>query len=281
MSQTQRQRLDTRINEHAYQQITFVDRDGKSKMIRLKLGVEEIYQDKQIKEHGIDANAKFTQKERDALRFSHGSLTTASETVQRFLETSPQFEDNWMPEKDPAGQGRVYTSDDIARPLYKLLDTRTEIVNENKAFKDRLKAANKIADMGLKEGQDLLIRLNGSFFIPPTNIEEVQNALVDILDSSDDMISEILRDRLTPDEEVLILINRAIQAKILDFDKVPNQVVKIKGKQTIPLREISSDLAPEERTRYFAEYLVSEKGKLLYADLQKELQPKGEPATVE
>ena len=104
VNKDQRVRLLKRPIDHAYGQITFTDRDGKNRTIRYKSQTDEIYQDKQIKELMIPANEKFTQSERDALCFRDGVLITDIPTTQNYLDTSPQHEDFWLPEKDPQGK---------------------------------------------------------------------------------------------------------------------------------------------------------------------------------
>src|SRR5678816_978607 len=106
----QKVRLSKRPIDHAYGQITFANREGSNKTIRLKLNTDEIYLQNQIKpEIGIPANEKYTQAERDALMFRDGVLITSNKTVQLFLETSPQFDEFWIPDE----QGRVGSCPDI------------------------------------------------------------------------------------------------------------------------------------------------------------------------
>ncbi len=273
----QRIRLYKRPYDHAYGQITFTDRDGKNKTIRLKLGVDEIDQTKQIKELFIPANEKYTQAERDALMFVDGVLMTENETVQKFLETSPQYDKNWDPKLDPefiAGkvkQGRIIKSADIRQPLYTLYDESIELDAEDALFMKRLKAANKIAAItDLVKAQELMYRLNGSFFEAPDDIKKCRQQLVRFLDEADDaMLNELLKDDVNKDEEVEILLGKCIRYGFISFDQEKDQVSKVIGDKVTKLKMISSEYDHEERKRYFIEFLTSNDGKLLMDDLKK------------
>ena len=259
---------DKRPVDHAFNQITFMDYEGKNRTIRLKLSCDEIYQDVQIKQHLIPANEKWTQEERDALRFTNGSLVTDNPVVQNFLETSPQYDKFWVPDE----KGRVGRCASIKRPLYTLYDETVELAEEDRMFNLRLKAANKIGAINsLKEAQDLMIRLNGSFFKTPDNLLKCRSELIRYLDAAnEEMLDRLLKDEITLDEEVTILIGRLVSQKQISFDKVKNQVVQmLPNGKTKNLKEISSDYDLEDRKQYFLDFLTSEDGKLMFNDLKK------------
>lgn len=275
-------RLNKRPIDHAYGQITFTDRDGKNKTIRLKLQTDEIDFQKQIKEIGIPANEKYTQSERDAVMFREGVLITDNPTVQNYLETSPQFEDNWKPEKDPAGKGRVVRCPDLQRPLYRLLDETVNLKADDDEFMGRLAAANKIAKIqDVKTGQDLLYRLYGAFHKVPNDILKIRAELIAYLDDADaKMIALIMKEDkdVNMDEQTEVLIGKAMGLKIISFDLVPDQVVMTVGGKQRNLKQIPSEFPPEERKLYFAQFLTSEDGKLVRAEIEKEVKAK-EPKT--
>jgi len=284
----QRVRLDKRQVDHAHGQITFTDRDGKNKTLRLKLQTDEIDQAKQIKEIGIPANEKYTQSERDALMFRNGVLITDNPTVQKFLEESPQYEDNWLPEKDPEGKKRVVRTQDVRQPLYKLFDKTIELKTDDEMFVKRVKAANKIMETkDIQAGQNLLYRLFGAFHKAPDNILEIRAQLIEYLDESDEkMLDNILKEdkEMNIDEGAEILIGKAIGLKIISFDTVPNQIVMTVGGKQRNVKQIPSEFSPEERKLYFAQFLTSEDGKLVRTELEKEVKAKEpkvkEPAAV-
>lgn len=268
LNKDQRSRLDTRPVDHAYLRFTFLDpKDMKNKTFRLKLNCEELDLSIQAKEFNIPANAKFTQRERDAVRFQNGVLTTSNLLVQRFLESSPQFEEF-------AGE----RPDDIPRPLYKLLDKHAEMLSDNMMFKKRVRAANKITDLeSLSEAQSLLIRLNGSSFKTPDTLEECQNLLANFLDDADEpMLDALLKEELNEDEKVTILIGKAINKGVLSFNEVADQVVRKVDGMVVKVKEISSEYDIEVRKRYFMEFLTSPKGALLLADIKKDVEGKSE-----
>lgn len=263
-----RVKLTKRPVDHAYLQITYSEKENKddsskpprNRTLRLKLSSDTIYQDEQIKA-GILANVPFTPAEKDAVKFTNGVLITKYDIVQRFLEAHPQCE------------GFDGLCDTIKRPLFKLYDKTIEIKNTNSAFRKRLEAANKVAAIhDLKEGQDLMIRLNGTFFKTPDNLEEVQNGLIDYLDEADDaMLDKLLNDSVTKDEETMILLGRAVAGNIISFDQEPNQVSLKKGDSWVSVKMVSGGYSPAERQRYFIEFLTSKDGELLLNDLRVQL----------
>lgn len=279
----QRIRLNDRILDHAFLRITFSDRDGRNKTIRLKLGCEEIDQNKQIKDYLIPANIPFTPQEKDAVAFRYGSLSTTEQVVQNYLETSPQFEDFWVKKsKNEKGEwvidpknGKAGVCHEVFRPLYKLYDENVEIVSDNKLFKKRLKAANIIAAFSLEEANDMLLNIFGRYHKLPTTIEKAQNQLVDFLDNANEEGMEFIiraSKETTADEDVKILVGKLVQLGHIDFDTVINQVVKKVGDKNMKLMEVSSTYEPDIRVQMFSEFLLTEDGKALREDLKKDLE---------
>lgn len=272
VNKDQRVRLDKRPVDHAYLKQTF-SLDNKNRTARLKLNANTIWQDEQIKpEVGIPANEPFTQEERDAVKFAYEILMTRNEVVQNYLESIPQF-DGWIGwKKDAKGNLRGISTE---KPLYTLLDKEVIAKVTNDEFKKRLKAANKINDIeDLKEMQDLMIRLNGSFFTPPDNLVDCQNQLIEFVDdANEEMLDALLKEDkdVSVDEQATILIGRAINEGIISFEAIPNNVAKKKGDSWISVKEISSEHSLEERKRYFSEFLTSKDGELLLKDIKKEV----------
>lgn len=282
LNANQRMRLDTLPQWQPYLQVTFLDeRDevmdydpdspthgkliknkwkGKNRTARLKMNSNTPWQDEQIEKEKIPANEKFTQTEYEIRTFRNNVLATTNLQLQRFLENIPYME------------GFKGYCDAISGPCYKLYDKNVEIVSENLNFKKRLKAANKIAEMSdLKEAQDMLIRIFGTFYVLPDTLEGAQNALVNYMDESDEALEDILKEDTNLDDEVQILIGRLVSRGTLSFDAVEGQVCKKKGGEWIELKAIGMDYTPLERQRYFSEFLTSQAGKLLLDDLRKEV----------
>jgi hypothetical protein len=261
VNKDQRVRIDTRAIDHPYLQITaYFEKYQKNRTLRLKLNSNSIFQDEQIEKEKMTANEKFTQRERDAVKFVNGVLNTTNVTVQKFLDEHPQFE------------GFDGMCEDVTIPLFKSYDKNVEIQNNNADFKKRLKVGNKIANLTLEQGQELMIRLNGSFFVPPSDLDSVQMGLVEFMDDTDDAgLDAMLREESTADEKTTILIGKAVHLGILSFTEIENQVAKKKGSGWIPVKLIGSDHLPEERIRLFSEFITSEGGKLLYDDITKDV----------
>lgn len=280
INKEQRVRLHTLPQWDPYLQVTFLDENemqkdfdpnsptfgqmiknkkkGQNRTIRLKLNSNTPYQDEQIEREKIPANEKFTQNEYKAAKFIHNTLSTTNPAVQNYLEVYPAIE------------GFKGSCEDVKYACYKIYDPTVQVESENKDFLRRLEAANKIAGLKLKDAQDLLIRIYGTFYEVPTTIAAAQNALVSYMDSSDEALDEILKDEINLDEETQILVGRLVSKGVLSFDAVPGQVAKKKGNEWINLKAISNDYSIVERERYFIEFLTSEAGKLLLNDLKKE-----------
>lgn len=278
----QRIRLNDRILDHAYLRMTFSDRDGKTKTVRLKMGCDSIDQNEQIKEFLIPANTPFTQFEKDAVAFRYGSLTTGEEIVQKYLEAIPQFDQFWIPKSKnekgewvPDPKGKRGTCHEVFRPLYQLYDESVVIVSDNKLFKKRLKAANMIAAFNLEEANDMLLNIFGRYHKLAVTVEHAQNQLVDFLDGTNeegmDFIIRAAKDT-TVDEDVKILVGKLVQLGHLDFDSVADQVVKKVGDKSMKLLELSSAYEPDIRVQMFSDFLLTNDGKALQEDLKKDLE---------
>lgn len=261
VSKDTRVKLDVLPLWEPYLQMTFADEAGVNRTIRLKLNCNTPYQDEQIEKFKIPANAPFTRQERLARKFINGVNVTNNLAVQAYLEAYPAF------------RGFKGTCSEITGPAYRLFDAAVIIKSENKLFKDRLKAANKIAKLELKEAQDMLITIYGVSHVPSEDLELVQNQLVAFMDEAEEEgIAIINREDQNLDDETTILIGRLISTGILSFDAVPGQVAK-KGKdgKWLNLKAISNDYSDFERQRYFSEFITAPDGKLLMQDLQNEL----------
>lgn len=239
-----------------YLQYDVVDSEGNTKTARLKLTATSIWRDEQIKDNNIPANEKFTQKERDAVKFRYGVLTTKLKIVQDYLEAIPAFADF---------KGNRY--DEPVR--YHLLDVAGKRKAENQDWKKKIKAASLIAELELEEAQELMIRLNGLTFTPPDDLEECQNRLVEYLEEVDGAADEILRTELSDLDELNILVTKALNKKEISFDAVPNQVSRKKGSEWQKIRESPSESSLENRQADLVNFLDSDAGKLLREDLQK------------
>jgi hypothetical protein len=238
---------------------TFTDLKGKNKTIRLKLNTNSIWQEEQVKD-GVPANAKFTDAERRATEFINGTLTTNNPTVQSFLENCPHYD---------GFKGKSFS---VKKKYFTLYDKEAEIENDNKLFKLRLKAANKIEALNLEEAQNLLITLHGSFFKVPNKLSLCQNLLVSYMDSSDKAVEDILRESNTIDDEITVLIGRLLEADHLSFTAVENQVAKKKAGKFVGIKALSSkEYSLEQRKEMFKDFLLTDSGKPLLEDLRKDL----------
>jgi len=126
----------------------------------------------------------------------------------------------------------------------------------------------------------LMIKLNGTFFKAPDDMEEIVDGLISFLDDADEAgLDKLLSDTTSKDEEITILVGRALAAKEISFDEKKNQVSLKKGNGWVDVKMISSDLPTEERLRYFSEFLSSTDGELLLKDLKKRVDKKQDKVT--
>lgn len=270
VNKDQRIRFEKRIVDHAYlrQTFTYVDEDGKerNRTARLKHNCDTIWQDEQIK-MGIPANEPWTQAERDSVMFKNGVLMVNKEIVSRYLKTVPQC------------VGFKGESSDVKEPLYELYDKSIKLKSDNAEFLKRVEAANKIAEIykakDVKSGQDLMIRLNGAFFKAPNDMEEILQGLTSFVDDADEkMLDKLLDESMTQDEQLVILVGKAVGADLISFDQSSNQVSLKKNNSWVDVKMISSSLEASERQRVFVEFLASPDGKYLADDLKKQLDGK-------
>ena len=259
----QRQRIDKLPLYAPYLKITFANAEGKNVTIRYKQNTDEVYLDKQIKA-GVEANEPFTTNERRAVEFKNGVLVTNDEALQSYLDLYPGNE---------TFRGRCA---DIREVQFKRYDKDKEMANTNASFKKRAKAANKIADLDLKGMQEMIVRLNGAFMVPPDDEVEAQNMLINYLDNSEEEgLDSILKDDLNVDEETNIFLGSLIKNKIISFSEIADNISKMKDGKWIPVKEIPDAYEPEERKRLFSDFLNSNAGKLLKDDLEKDLSALG------
>lgn len=252
-------RIDTLSKWMPYLQYTIVTPEGKSRTARFKIGANSIWLDEQIA-NGIPANAKFTQRERDLMKFRYGRLRTGIPIAKEFLDNSPQM------------KGFEGTSVDNIKPSFEAYSKATQQKELNSSFKTMLKAGNIIAKYNLKQAQEMLIRIQGSFVPVPDNVEECQNELAELVDSNPDALKEVLKsekDR-TADDETNLMIGKLVHSGILSFEHEAGAISKKFGEEWKTVKEIGGE-DPEERQRLFVEFLNSDAGQALLSDLKNDL----------
>lgn len=261
VNQNQRVRDDQRPNDRPFLQITYQDHEGTNRTIRFKLNCNTIFQDEQIEKLKIPANEKFTDAERNMLMFRNGVLVVTNKSAQAFLDAHPQNE-NFKGE-----------CPEIHGKLFKEYNPEAKTESDVKVFRRRLAAANKVAAFTtVEEAQSLLLRLYGSYYKVPGDLNDCVTQLVAFMDESDEEgIEEVLRDGKTLEDEITILIGKALQKQVISFEEpgMENFVVKKKNGNVFPLKEISATISTAERRRLFSEFLASPDGGLTLEDLRK------------
>lgn len=277
----ERVRIDKLPKWAPHLRVTFQDgKDNKNKTIRYKQTATSIYQSEQIKpdKDNIPANEPFTANERRAVEFRNGVLMTKDALLQDYLDAYPANElfDGLCP--------------DVTVKAFREYKKNDELKINNLDFKLRTKAAMKIVELTLKEAQDMLIRLNGSFFEVPSvpsaitdekEIEEAttqaliecQDMLVSFLDAAEiEGINAILQEEETVIDKTTIIVARLLAAGVISFTEGENQISrKGKGDAWVKMMDMQSDIEPSEKERLFVDFLNSEEGKVYLADLKKEV----------
>ncbi len=254
-----------------YLRMSFQDEKGVGKVIRYKAnafldGKPVVDQREQVEKLKIEANEPFSRIEYRDLEFKNGVLFTNKLSAQEYIETYPAFE------------GFKGYCDEVREPLYRLLDEAAESKIKNSDMRLRIKAANKVIDLELEDAQAMLIRLNGSFFTTPTELEECQNLLMAFVDDAEEAgLKAVLQDvgETTIDEKTTILIGKLLNQGVLSFDAVKGTISKKdKNGKWIEVRQMSEEYSLEERKRLFSDFLNTDDGKALKADLEKDLKVK-------
>ena len=258
INKDQRQPVNKLRDYRPFMQVSFTDETNKNRTIRYKSTTNEIYQDEQIK-LGIPANEKFRQNEYRDLDFRNGVLMTSNETVQKYLEAYPGFS---------GFKGRC---NDVRGAEYKLYDKVGEMKVSNEFAKSKIEAGAKIFAMDLEQTQRELYKVYGASYVPSDDVDENHSILIKYLDTSDEAVEDILKESETKDDEITILVGKLLTNGIISFDQTPNKVSKKKGSGWIDIKSLSSEYAPNERKRMFAEFLASDAGLPLLEELKGEL----------
>lgn len=261
IDRTRRVRSEDQPMYRPLMQVTYTDEKGESKTMRFKMNCPTFDQHEQIEKYKILANERFTDAERNALKFYNGALYTKNKNVQNFLDNHPENV-NFKGE-----------CPDIKGPKFLEYDPVAVKRNDLANFNRRHDAYTKIRNMDLEEAQGMLIKLFGVGTKVPGELGDCILTLVDFLDAEDNdlVLDAILASGRTLEEDVTILIGILNQKGIISFDEVPNFVVKNKLGKIMPLKEISSSLPKEERTRFLIQFLCSPDGSLTLNDLRNEL----------
>lgn len=278
INKDQRVQFKKRPYDSPFLETTFTDKNGTNKSIRLRLNSNTIDLDEQVKQgipskyfgrDGMPYSVPPSDRERDAVMFRNGIRVTNIPIVQQFFEAHPQNDDF-----DGVDRGGL-------RPLFKLVDKAVETKSNNDLFRKQAKATQRILALTeIKEAQDLLILLNGTHFkVPGVNattdeekeeaLEEIISMLVEFLNDADDvMLDKLLSGEVSTDEEILLVVSRALSMDVLSFNQGTNSVSVKRNKEWKPVKIISSELPKEERERLFVEFLSTKEAAPLLNDIK-------------
>lgn len=247
-----------------FMEITFME-GGESKTIRFKQTAKSIYKEEQVDKQKIAADAPFTSRERDALKFRNGFIMTQSLRAQEYLE------------KYPACEGSEVESEDVPRKLYKRVDITADNKIANEDLGIRVRSAYKVLELDLADAQELLIRITGAYSGISDNSQDCQKEIIQRFDGMESSkIKDVMETVASADEKVNVLVAKLTNYGVLSFDKIDNAVSRndVAAGKWSSIKEIPSSYPPEERKRYFIMYLTSPDGKMLLSSLQAALDKK-------
>lgn len=271
INKDQRVRVDKLPIWTPYLKITY-QKDGKNITIRYKETATSIFLHEQIKDQGIPANDPFTENERRAMEFKNGVLVTGNKMIQDYL-------DNY-----PTNEAVKCICPSASVKTFKVYDKADELKSSNEDFKLRTKAAMKIVGLNLKQAQEMLIRLNGSFFEVPSTangqseanaLVECQDLLVGFLDAAEkEGLDAILLDeeQETAEDTTKILVGKLVNANVISFEESADQISKKSNGQWVKLMDMPGKIEVSEKERLLIDFLNSEEGKVHLTDLQNEVQ---------
>jgi hypothetical protein len=250
-------RLDTPRSMKLFLQHVFTDKDGKQRKTRLKFGSSDIFMDTQIEKDKIPANDQYTEAERNALFFINGVLVTQDEYIQTFLSA-----DNNPQREDFTGRNRGNLS-----PIFRELDEEKDANEENKFIFDTGRALVKIEAMSLVEVQSLVAIMFGSSYPTPARLKDCQNLCAKALEGNEERINMVLNGEWGKDEEITVLLNKAITKGVVSLENKADYVQMKKGKDWVDVKMVVADNY-EQKEMLFRQFLASQEGELLRKDIE-------------
>lgn len=255
-------RLDTPRKVPLYLRHTFQDAKGTRKVTRYKSYATSIDQTIQIKENLIPANEPFTIDERGDLEIINGVLIAdeADEIKINFLSA-----DNNPQRVDFTGRNRGGVTG-----IFMELDEEAMADEENDLIFKTAEALQLIKKMSEDEAAAYISLFRGSSYPVPARLKERQNLLAKDLENNEQKIDMILNSVRNQDDEVTILLSKAINQGVILFEQKPNYVSIKRGDQWQDAKMISSEQYNyEEREILFRQHLASPEGELLRKDIEK------------
>lgn len=254
-------RLDTPRRINLFLQHVFTDKNGKQRKTRYKQGATSIFMDEQMKPTGdnIPANDKYSDEERNALLLVNGVLVSGDEFLQSFLD-----KDNNPQREDFTGRNRGNLS-----PIFKELDEVAISDEENEFIRQTAEALTKIFAMNLTEVQSLVALLFGSSYPTPERLKDCQNICAKALEGNQERIDLVLNlgTVLGGDNDITILLNKALTKEVVSFNNKADFVQIKKGKDWIDAKMVVAD-SYEQREILFKQHLASPEGELLKKDIE-------------
>lgn len=230
------------------------DAEGNSITYRFISESNEVEMAAQIK-LGFLANYKFTQRDRDSLRFKNGYLTSTRKNIKAFLDTIPANE--------------AFTGErDETEVLFR--EYKPEVVrkaNLNLGFRQAqaLVAAHSLSE----EQMDIkLIKIYGSAYQLPVGadaekqkeakLEALQDAINAVDDNSESVLTIITK---TEDQDnVETIIGKAVNAGVISFLEKADQIMIKRNGLFVEFLKISDQQNEEQKMNLFIDRLSASDG---------------------
>lgn len=237
------------------------DAEGNSITYRFVSECNEVEMAAQIK-LGFLANYKFTQRDRDSLRFKNGYLTSTRKNIKAFLDIIPANE-SFTGERDET---------EVLFREYKPEVVRKATLNLGLRQAQALVAAHKLSE----EQMDIkLIKIYGSAYQLPVadtaertkeaKLEALQDAINLVDDNNSESVLAIITE--TDDQDnVETIIGKAVNAGIISFLEKADQIMIKRNGAFVEFLKISDQQNEEQKMNLFIDRLsASDGGSMLTA----------------
>lgn len=234
---------------------TFADTEGNSRTIRFLKASNEIDLDKQIKA-GFDANVKITEADRAEIRFKKNKLITNKKNVKAFFEACPGNEAFEGDRGDFQITFREYKPE-LSRKK-----------NSDLALK-QARAIIALEDFTDIEMDSKLIQIMGSAYSLPLLETEKKEALLDIINESEESLDIILEKG--KEDTIEVILGKAINKKVISFIEAPGQIMIKRNGIFGKLLTVSEDHSEEQKIALFTDVLRTEEGKITLVAIKEAL----------
>lgn len=236
----------------------FTDEKGKRKVLRFLAESDDVEMDKQIA-NNFPANTKIGQEDRDELTFKKGILITEKANVILYLDS--------IPENKSFRGDRGATQPQFEEYIASVQSKKNVSLGLMQA--KAILFVNKMTD---DELENKLLKINGSTYeIPETREDKIEAmyAIVSDIDEEKSEIFEIIGEDTK--EDVVTLVGRAINAKVLSFINKPNNIQLKRNGEWKDVWPVSDQHTEQQKQDMFLDRLNTTEGAAMVVAIQEAL----------